>query len=325
MKIAFLFSGQLREIAYDLFRKSLLNLTKDIDYGIFVYCWEEEGKSLNHKNKLPETNLVQNIDQKILKMFNDFNLLNYSYESFNNFDKKISLDHQKIFNSKKFDFGTINSLPQIYSLNKSFKLLEKSNYDFDLVFKCRFDSIFVHPFKLLSLHEILLNDELYNLNFGRAYYPRRIYDVFFGGSRKSMNFLSNIWDQLPSLVNNKFNNGLDKRDCCRILYLAAKLDNIQIKSFSSRICDVYRGDDYEYSKYLISSHLIKSSLNKKNIIILKSFYRWIRERNIGNSRILIFLVKTFLYFPLAYFKRLRYLKICGTFINQLFKTLRFIH
>ena len=315
MKIAFLFSGQLREIPYDLFRKSLFNLTKDIEYGIFLYCWEEEGKSLNHKYKLPETNLVQNIDQKILRMFNEFNLLNYSYESFKNFDKKISLDHQKIFNSKKFHFGTINTLPQIYTLNKSFQLLEKSNYDFDLVFKCRFDSIFVHPFKLLSPHEILLNDKLYNLNFGRAYYPRRIYDVFFGGSRKSMNFLSNIWDQLPSLVNNEFNNGLDKRDCCRILYLAAKLKNIEISSFSSRICDVYRGNDYEYSKYLINSHLIKSSLNKKNIIILKSIYRWIRERNLRNSRILIFLISSFLYFPLAYLKRLRYLKICRTFIN----------
>ena len=310
MKIAFLFSGQLREVSYDLFRKSLLNLTKDIDYGIFVYCWEEEGKSLNHKYKLPATNLVQNIDQKILQMFNGFNLLNYGYESFKNFDKGISLDHKKILNSKKFHFGTINSLPQIYTLHKSFKLLEKSNYDCDLIFRCRLDSIFVHPFKLLSPDEILVNDKLYNLNFGRAYYPRRIYDVFFGGSQKSMNFLSNIWDELPSLVNNKFNNGLDNRDCCRILYLAAKLNNIQVNSFSSRICDVYRGDDIAYSKYLINSHIINSSLNMKNITILKSNYRWFRERNLSNSRILIFLINAFIYFPLAYIKRLRYLKIC---------------
>ena len=62
MRIAFLFSGQLREVSLDLFRRSLSNLTKDIDYGIFVYCWEEEGKSLNHKYKIPDTNLVQNIN-----------------------------------------------------------------------------------------------------------------------------------------------------------------------------------------------------------------------------------------------------------------------
>tara|TARA_Y200000002_G_scaffold356751_1_gene338757 strand:+ start:6913 stop:7845 length:933 start_codon:yes stop_codon:yes gene_type:complete len=310
MKIAFLFSGQLREVSLDLFRRSLLNLTKDIDYAIFAYCWEEEGKSLNHKYKLPNTNLVQNIDQKIYKMFNEFNLLNFSYESFKNFDEKISLDHQNILNSKKFHFGTVNSLPQIYTLHKSFELLKKSNYHYDLVFKCRFDSIFVHPFKLLSPEEILVNNNLYNLNFGRAYYPKRIYDVFFGGSRKSMNFLSNIWEELPSLVRSKFNNGLDNRDCCRILYLAAKLNNIEVTSFSSRICDVYRGDDYEYSEYLIKSHLIISSLNNKNIIILKSIFKWFRERNLSNSRILFFLINAFLYFPLAYLKRLRYLKIC---------------
>ena len=139
--------------------------------------------------------------------------------------------------------------------------------------------------------------------------------MIFGGSRKSMNFLSNIWEEFPSLVRSQFYNGLDKRDCCRILYLAAKLNNIKIKSFSSRICDVYRGDDYEYSKYLIKSHLINSSFNNKNTIILKSFYRWIRERNLSNSIILIFLINAFLYLPLAYLKRLKYLKICRTFFN----------
>ena len=309
MKIAFLFSGQLREVSLDLFRKSLQNLTKDIEYGIFAYCWEEEGKSLNHRHKLPETNVVHNVDQKISEMFNEFNLLNYSYESFKNFDKKISLEHQKILNSNKFHFGTINSLPQIYTLYKSFQLLEKSNYDFDLIFKCRFDSIFVHPLKFLSLDEMLVNDKLYNLDFGRAYYPKRIYDVFFGGSRNSMNFLSNIWNELPSLVNNKFNNGLDNRDCCRILYLSAKLNNIDVKSFSSRICDVYRGNDYEYSKYLINSHLINSILNKKNIIIVNHIFWWFRERNLINSRIFVLLIYSFLYLPLAYLKRLKYLKI----------------
>ena len=60
MKIAFLFSGQLRELEYELFRKSLLNLTKDLDYAIFAYSWEEMGESLNHKNNLPEISSIEN-------------------------------------------------------------------------------------------------------------------------------------------------------------------------------------------------------------------------------------------------------------------------
>ena len=86
MKIAFLFSGQLRELQYDLFRKSLSNLTKDLDYAIFAYSWEEMGESLNHKNNLPEIFLNENLDDKINFLFKDFNLLDFGYESFNIWD-----------------------------------------------------------------------------------------------------------------------------------------------------------------------------------------------------------------------------------------------
>ena len=33
---------------------------------------------------------------------------------------------------------------------------------------------------------------------------------FFGGSVKSMFFLNTIWEELPNLVNDEFNNNLDK-------------------------------------------------------------------------------------------------------------------
>lgn len=309
MKIAFLFSGQLREIEYDLFRKSLLNLTQDLDYSIFAYSWEEMGESLNHKNKLPKIILNKNIDEKINFLFQDFNLLDFGYESFRDFKKRIKDQHGEIFYSKKFDYGTINSLPQIYTLHKSFELLEKSKLKFDLVFRCRFDSIFIHPMKIFPLKQILLNGSVFNLNFGRAYYPNRIYDIFFGGSKKSMNFISTIWNDTPHLVKNNFDNGLDKRDCCRILYLAASINKTNIESFSSRICDVYRNNDLLYSKYLISSHLVNFRLNKKNISCINFIFKWFRERKISNIKITFYLVKSFILTPFVYLKRLKYLKI----------------
>ena len=155
MKIAFLFSGQLRGLEYELFRKSLLNLTKDLDYAIFAYSWEEMGESLNHKNNLPEIFSNENIDEKIKFLFKDFNLLDFGYESFRDFKKKLKDEYREIFYSKKFDFGTVNSLPQIYTLHKSFELLEKSKSNFDLVFRCRFDSIFIHPIEIFPLKKIL--------------------------------------------------------------------------------------------------------------------------------------------------------------------------
>ena len=309
MKIAFLFSGQLREIEFQLFRKSLLNLTQGLDYAIFAYSWEEIGKSLNHKDFLPEINLVENIDEKINLLFENFNLLDFGYENFKNFKKGLKDQHREIFYSKKFDFGTVNSLPQIYTLHKSFELLEKSEYNFDLVFRCRFDSIFIHPMEIFPLKEILSNGSIFNLNFGRAYYPNRIYDIFFGGSRKAMHFISSIWDDIPYLVKNNFDNGLDKRDCCRILYLAASKDNINIKSLPSRICDVYRNNDLKYSEYLISSHLVNFRINKKNISYINFIFKWLRERKLINAKITFYLLKAFILIPFIYLKRLKYLKI----------------
>ena len=309
MKIAFLFSGQLRELPYQLFRKSLLNLTKDLDYAIFSFCWEEMGQSLNHGDKLHDIDVLENIDKKINFLFKDFNLIDYGYESFKDFDKKLTDQHREIFSSKKFDFGTINSLPQIYTLYKSFELLEKSKHEFDLVFRCRFDSIFIHPIKLFPLKKMLSDNNLYNLNFGRAYYPNRIYDIFFGGSRKSMNFISNIWDNTPSLVINNFENGLDKRDCCRILYLSAFINNIKVKSFSSRICDVYRNNDYVYSDYLISSHLVNWRFSKKSILILNYIFQWFKERNLSRTRITFYFIRSLILIPFVFLKRLKFLKI----------------
>jgi len=309
MKIAFLFSGQLREVDFDLFRKSLSNLTNDLDYAIFAYTWEEMGKSLNHKNNLPEINLVENINEKINLLFKDYNLLDFGYESFDDFKKNLKDQHREIFNSTKFDFGTVNSLPQIYTLQKCFDLLEKNKLKFDLVFRCRFDSIFIHPMKIFPLQQILSNGIIFNLNFGRAYYPNRIYDIFFGGSRKSMNFISNIWQETPFLVKNNFDNGLDKRDCCRILYLAASIKNINIKSLPSRICDVYRNNESSYSKYLISSHLINLRLHKKNILYISYILKWFKESNLSNKKISFYLIKSIILIPFVYLKRLKYLKI----------------
>ena len=309
MKIAFLFSGQIRDVPFDLFRKSLSNLTKDLDYKIFVYCWEEMGESLNHRKNVPKLGVVKNIDDKINFLFKDFNLLDYGYESFKEFEKTLKGQYKKIYSSNKFDFGTVNSLPQIYTLYKSFKLLENSVYKFDLVFRCRFDSIYVHSLKLFPLKEISSNHNIYNLNFGRAYYPKRIYDIFFGGSRKSMNFISTIWKDIPFLVNNNFDNKLDKRDSCRILYLASFLNKTKVKSFPSRICDVYRNDDYLYSKYLISSHLVSLRFTKKSNLYFSSILMWFYERKLIKNKLIIDFIKAFILLPFIYLKRFKYLKI----------------
>ena len=318
MKIAFLFAGQYRPIQKDLIRRSIETLTKGLDYNIFCYSWDESGESLDHREKIPKIkNHIKSFNQ-IKNIFSEFNLKDMQTESYNNFIINLPKKHKKIFNSKIYHKGTIFALPQIYTLSKCYQLLDNDENEYDLIFRCRFDSIYLHPLKLYNLRDFLNSSTLYNINFGRAYYPNRIYDIFFGGSKKSMLFLDQIWNNLPKYVENTFNNGQDKRDACRLFFVAATSNNIKIKSFNTRICDIYRPfkDNY-YEQYLISSHLLSLKFNKSSLKSIPHFISWFIYRRINLINFSATIVKTIFLFPLSYLKRFKYfLKIYKN--NKLF-------
>ena len=46
-----------------------------------------------------------------------------------------------------------------------------SLYKYDLIFRCRFDSLYIHPLKIYDLEKMRKKNVLYNINFGRAYFP----------------------------------------------------------------------------------------------------------------------------------------------------------
>ena len=308
MKVALLFAGQYREISETLFKKSLSIFVKGLDYDIYSFVWEEVGKSLNHKKKLPRLENIDSAKDLVQDLFLNFNLVNIKSEPFKSFKEQLDLQHKNIFNSDEYDFGTINSLPQIYSLQECFNLLGENIYKYDLIFRCRFDSLFIHPLKLYNLQKISKENNLYNLNFGRAYYPNRVYDIFFGGSTESMSFLGNIWPKIPELISNKFNNNLDKRDDCRILYLAAKQSGINVKSLDIRCCDVFRNlNDSHYENYLLSMHLISPRLGKRSLKALYFFLKWAYYRRINLFKLILTMNKTIFLIPFTYLKRIRYL------------------
>ena len=307
MKVAFLFSGQFREIPIDLMKNSLRNLTKDINYGIFCYSWDEPGKSLDHRKRIPVINHNNDSFNQINNLFKDFNLIKIKTESYKRFLSNMPSDHKKIFCSKKYHPGSINSLPQIYTLSKCYGLFLPNKEEYDLIFRCRFDSIYVHPLNLYPLKEYAESSFLYNINFGRAYYPKRVYDIFFGGSLEATNFLEDFWENIPQLLKNKFKNGLDSRDACRLIYLSANLKNVQVKSFRTRICDIYRPNKNNYYEtYLISSHFLSLKFNLLHLKSLREFFHWIKLRRLNLFKILLVVIMTFLLIPLSYLKRTIY-------------------
>ena len=307
MRIAFLFAGQYRPLPKDLIKYSIENLTKGIDYNIFCYSWDEAGESLDHRENIPKIKNNNNSFAQISNIFSEFNLKKIDSESYENFVFNLPKTHKKIFYSNIYHKGTVFSLPQIYTLSKCYKLLGSMIYDYDLIFRCRFDSLYIHPLKLYPLKEFLNSSNLYNINFGRAYYPNRIYDIFFGGSRESMKFLDQIWTDLPKLVNDNFNNGQDKRDACRLFFIAARSRNIKIKSFKTRICDIYRPfKDHYYEQYLISSHLLSLKIDNASMKSIPHFMKWLSFRKINLLSLLKIILKTFFLVPISYLKRLRY-------------------
>ena len=122
-----------------------------------------------------------------------------------------------------------------------------------------------------------------------------------------MFFLDQIWDNIPQLVENKFNNGQDKRDACRLFYVAAVSNNVKVKSFKTRICDIYRPfkDNY-YEKYLISSHILSLKLDRTTLKSIPYFIRWFIFRRINVLMFSSIIVKTIFLIPLSYLKRIKY-------------------
>ena len=307
MKIAFLFAGQYRPLPYDLIRYSIANLTKDLDYNIFCYSWEEPGESLDHRKNIPLRKYDNDSFTQISNIFSEFNLRKIGTESYDNFIINLPKTYKEIFNSKIYHKGTIFALPQIYTLSKCYKLIATDENEYDLIFRCRFDSIYLHPLNLYPLKTFLNSSNLYNINFGRAYYPNRIYDIFFGGSKRSMAFLDEIWINIPQLVENSFNNGQDKRDACRLFFLAAISKNIKIKSFKTRICDIYRPSKANYyEKYLISSHILSLKFDMTSLKSIPYFIRWLIHRKINLITLSLIIFRTIFLIPLSYLKRLKY-------------------
>ncbi len=307
MKIAFLFAGQYRPISKDLIRYSLQNLTKGIDYSIFCYSWDEKGESLDHREDIPKIKGDNDSFAQISSIFSEFNLKEVNTESYENFIINLPNKHKKILNSRIYHKGTIFALPQIYTLSKCYKLLDNDENKYDLIFRCRFDSIYIHPLKIYPLRKFLNSSAIYNINFGRAYYPNRIYDVFFGGSKKSMSFLDQIWNNIPQLIENNLNTGQDKRDACRLFYVAAVSNNIKIKSLKTRICDIYRPfkDNY-YEEYLISSHLFSLKFNLTSFKSIPFFISWFIYRRINLIKLSSIIMRTIFLIPLSYLKRFKY-------------------
>jgi len=248
-KIAVCLSGELRHFNHDLVKEGFKKFIEILNPDIFISTWNHIGTSMNHgwidpsesKNKnLNTENLLKKVYNNIVKM--EIEDYNEWYDSIDPYLKNVIYSNPNIK-----DHRTVNSYSQLYKIYKSNflkKNYEKDNgFKYDIVLRVRPDSLFV---KNLDLN--IENKTIYNINTGGAFFPNRIYDIFFYGDSKSIDIVSDTYLEIIKLINDNFNNGLCKRDACRLLYLQSINNNINVLSTKDRPCDIWRGnmsfDDY---------------------------------------------------------------------------------
>lgn len=254
-KIAICFSGELRqfenEIIIDNFYKNIGFLKPDI----FISGWDHISESLNHSEKLlnPFEEKKKINDIKIIEKLKNIypNLKSVKIENYNDWLNSISHENKNIIYNSNYNPLTVNSFAQIYKICNSVNLKsfyeKENNFKYDIVIRMRTDNCIVSKFKI----DEIKNNTIYNINFPNAFYPNRIYDIFFYGDSASMDILSRSYINYINLLNDNFYNGLCKRDACRILYLQCLKNNINVDSCDTRYTDIYRQNSFEvYFEYI---------------------------------------------------------------------------
>lgn len=241
MKSLLCFSGQIRDIDPDTFNRSLKLFTKNLSVDVAICFWDVPGKSMNH-NEIHIGKSDMDVEVWIETAFRGFNIIkrkSYKEDILINYKLQYEMSESKLYSF--ISKHSIKQLLQIYS-----PILECIDIDhYDLVFRCRYDSLFVSAFEKHSVRD----DEIYDINHGYAFYPDRVYDIFFYGKPHVMKIVMSTFKAAPELIDLKFDNGLDKRDACRLLYLQAIENKIKTNGSSIRYCDVYRPSEGIY-RYL---------------------------------------------------------------------------
>lgn len=266
--IALLFSGQFRAIDFELFRKSFALFIGDkFHYDIYIATWDSMGISMNHREENSIIFNDGNVDSYLKEMFDGFNVKRKKIYFYDDWLKNLSSEYKSIQNSEDFTFITKNSLAQLFLIQQSYLLVPSiNNYDFFI--RLRFDAIFV-----FELKEYLDRSLVYHLNFGKAFYPDRIYDIFIVAPRKYAKYLFETYSKIPELINNGFENGLERRDACRLLYLSVSNleDPPPVVSLNYRYCDTFRDKmvliDYLTNLYFWQVSKSNNYIDKLNFLL----------------------------------------------------------
>jgi hypothetical protein len=243
MKVALLFSGQVRYINSKAFNYGLKLFCQNIDPDIYLTYWDSPGISGHHNVKVLTAKASvpdqHGIDRYLKCAFSGFKIKKQAVYSYEKWAISVASSHTRYVDKCNPEFSklTVNAPSQLFQISESFKNVDNVE-KYDLIVRCRFDFVFITP--LISDNFRLDEKTVYHINFGGAYFPNRVYDVFFFGHPNSVASLFCAWDNISEYIDSDIDNGLDRRDACRILYLASLRQKIKVVTADYRYGDIYR-------------------------------------------------------------------------------------
>ncbi len=118
-------------------------------------------------------------------------------------------------------------------MNELKKEYEKENhFRYDIVIRSRPDIIFQQKIKPEYLEK---TNKIIHFNDPPHFYLNRIYTLFYFSNSNNMDILSSSFDNLQSLIEDPFYNGLHPFDVNRIVRVMAHRKNILVEDLRQQI------------------------------------------------------------------------------------------
>jgi hypothetical protein len=249
MRVALLLSGQMRTFDDDdVLKKYHDNLINPLNADVFVSTWDTRGCSYNH-GATPDTTVLKKstelITHQLLSEAYKSRLISSDISIVEEYEQTMPAELQPIYKNGFTWCGLKirgTSVPQFYQIQRANQLkldYEKANnFKYDLVIRSRPDNIMVRPLDPRYLTN--LSQNIYGINCTGTYHPKRIYDIFFYSDSKNMDSMATAYNNMVSLEHDPFENGLDHRDACRLLYVHAKRHNLNVVDMDYNPCYIKR-------------------------------------------------------------------------------------
>lgn len=255
-KVCVLMAGELRSFDNgDLLRDNARHLINKLNADLFVSAWDHRGSSFNHGDVSVDVAAMGKVGKdELYRLYpnaKDINIENYD-DWVARLDPKMEASLEKGFYNNGSTVLCPNTVyPQLYKVWDANRMKvayeHRWKFQYDLVIRMRPDTWLLEPIPAEKLSDFVKLDgnaagKLWHMNPPGIYEGERVYDIFYYGNSHTMNVMADAWKCVMDLVDMPCDLVLPDVSACRVLYLQAIRENIEVIDIPRSIGDVYRNE-----------------------------------------------------------------------------------